>query len=109
RGFRKSETRRAFLRDQLERGADQGLFQVAVVVAALAAPLLGPAHVKGLYMTRRAPSTSACTAPWKPSRRALRCRMYGAADDVESGVDDRLQCAPRGAGARADRERMQRR
>src|SRR5262249_1171010 len=57
--FREGKPGWSFLRDQLERGADQGLFQIAVVIAArTGTPALpGPAHVKGFYMTRRVPST----------------------------------------------------
>src|SRR5262249_15144874 len=60
RSFRESKASRSFLGDQLQRRADQGLFQIAVVVAARTrtAALPGPAHVNGIYMTRHARSTS---------------------------------------------------
>ena len=38
RGFGKGETRRALLRDQLERRADQRFLQVAVVIATRLSP-----------------------------------------------------------------------
>ena len=53
RGVGKGETGRAFFGDQAKRRLQQRLFQIAVVVAALAAALfLAPAHVKGFYMSR---------------------------------------------------------
>src|SRR5213593_870461 len=47
------EAGRALLRDQIERGADQRLAQIAVVIAAppaVVVALPGPAHVKGFYI-----------------------------------------------------------
>src|SRR5262249_45292185 len=60
RRFGKSEARRALLSDQLERRADQGFLQVAVVIAAgFAAAVLGPAHVNSTYITAGGASTVA--------------------------------------------------
>src|SRR5262245_25506627 len=60
RSLREGEAGGSFLRDQFQRRVDQGLFQIAVVVAARARPsaLPGPAHVKSVYMTRSGPSIS---------------------------------------------------
>src|SRR5258705_5617819 len=55
RRFGEGKAGRAFLRDQLQRRADQRFAQVAVVIATRAV-LPGPAHVKGLYMTPRGAS-----------------------------------------------------
>src|SRR5215470_15429750 len=55
RGFRKGEARGALLGNQLERGADQRLLEIAVVVAARAPSptvVLRPAHVKSIYIVR---------------------------------------------------------
>src|SRR5258708_27307325 len=53
RGVGKGETGRAFFSDQPEGRLQQGLFQIAVMIAALGAALfLAPAHVKGFYMSR---------------------------------------------------------
>ena len=51
RGIGERESGRTFLGDQFKRGAHQGFFQIAVVIAARAA--LAPSHVKGLYMNPR--------------------------------------------------------
>src|SRR5262249_57016964 len=56
RGFREGEAGGPFLGDQFEGGADQRLFQVAMMVAARSLP--PPTPVKGLYMTPGTPSTS---------------------------------------------------
>src|SRR6202008_888013 len=62
----KGEARRAFLGDQVESGLEQRLFQIAVVIAALAAAalILAPAHVKGFYMSwaQRSLAAIACLA-----------------------------------------------
>ena len=53
RGVGEGEAGRALFGDQAKRRLQQRLFQIAVVVAALAAALvLSPAHVKGFYMSR---------------------------------------------------------
>ncbi len=67
-GLRKSEAGRAFFGNQLQRGAQQRLFQVAVMVAARpgSAAVFGPAHVNGLYMSRRAASTAASDGDARP-------------------------------------------
>src|SRR5262249_17874144 len=52
----KGEARRPLLRDQLERRPHQGLLEIAVVIAALAAVLL-PAHVNDLYIDSGTAST----------------------------------------------------
>src|SRR5262249_56678979 len=48
------------LRNQFQRRVNQGLFQIAVVVAARARPsaLPGPAHVKRVYLDSVAASTT---------------------------------------------------
>jgi hypothetical protein len=47
------ETGGALFGDQAKRRLQQRLFQIAVVIAALATALvLAPAHVKGFYMSR---------------------------------------------------------
>src|SRR6516162_7355388 len=58
-GLGKGEACRSFLRDQFQGGAQQRLFQVAVVVTARATPLVfRPAHVNGFYMSPRVTSMS---------------------------------------------------
>src|SRR5262249_28432986 len=59
--FREGEAGGALLRDQFQRRGDQGLFQIAMVVAAgtWTYAFSGPAHVKGSYMTRERTSTRA--------------------------------------------------
>jgi hypothetical protein len=55
RGLGESEASRALLGDQLERGADRRLAQIAVMIAArfvaLAGLVLAPTHVKDAYMS----------------------------------------------------------
>src|SRR5215831_2026722 len=67
RGLGESETRRSFLRDQFQGGAQQRLFQVTVVVAAWATPLIfRPAHVNSFYMSLCV--TSMCCLSLMPSK-----------------------------------------
>ena len=57
--FREGETRRPLLADQIERGADQRLLQIAVVIAARRpVTLFSPAHVKSIYITAGESSTA---------------------------------------------------
>src|SRR5215471_6551726 len=60
--FREGKAGGALLRDQFQRGADQGLFEIAMVIAAGArtSAFSRPAHVKGSYMTREGASTPPC-------------------------------------------------
>src|SRR5215471_11678116 len=58
-GLGKGEACRSFLRDQFQGGAQQCLFQIAVVVTARATPLVfRPAHVNSFYMSPRVTSMS---------------------------------------------------
>ena len=54
RGLRERESGRPFSGDQFQRGADQRLAQIAVMIAArriaLAAIILAPTHVKDTYI-----------------------------------------------------------
>ena len=58
RGLGKGETRRSFLGDQFQGGAQQRFFQVAVVVTTrpTAPVFFRPAHVNSFYMNRRTSS-----------------------------------------------------
>ena len=90
RRFREGKAGRTLLRDQFQRGADQGLLEIAVVIAAgtRTSALPGPAHVKGLYMTRAGASNPSLLARrWAalrsrsgPDRRAWRsAALWGSA------------------------------
>jgi hypothetical protein len=50
--FREGKAGGSLLRDQFQSRADQGLFQIAMMITAGTSALPGPAHVKSLYMTR---------------------------------------------------------
>ena len=83
RRFGKGEAGRPLLRDQIERGADQRLLQIAVVIAARARCPACPAHVKGAYMTPREASTcraSAASAPAWQSRARLPPGAHGGSE-----------------------------
>jgi hypothetical protein len=57
-GLGKGNAGESFLRNQCQRGPNQGLFEIAMVIPAGArrSALSGPVHVKSLYMTRGAAS-----------------------------------------------------
>jgi hypothetical protein len=78
--FREGEAGRSLLRDQFQRRADQGLFQIAMVIAAGASAMPGPAHVKSVYMTRGEPSTFSWT-------RAGQARVFVTADSLKADCD----------------------
>ena len=60
RGVGEGEAGRALFLDQLARGLDQRLAQIAVVIGALGSTF--PTHVKGVYIERVAASTRAMSA-----------------------------------------------
>ena len=66
RGLGEGETGRAVLGDKVQRGADQRLAQVSVMVAA--GLVLAPAHVKGFYM-----SPAASSMQQDPRREDMAC------------------------------------
>ena len=61
RGLGKGEAGGTLLRDQFQRGAQQRLLEIAVVIAARSGVF--PAHVKRSYMSRPAPSTGWARRP----------------------------------------------
>src|ERR1700676_2861072 len=69
RGVGEGKPRRALFRDQPERCLQQRLFQIAVMITALGAAFLAPAHVKGFYMSRTQRSLAHVRAKWDPVRR----------------------------------------
>src|SRR5262245_1399623 len=111
RRLREGEASGPLFRDQFQRRVDQGLFQVAVVVAARARPsaLPGPAHVKSVYIDSMAASTGpptcvqaaggeerqmkstavsaiACNAAREAPARARRARVCSTADAITASA-----------------------
>jgi len=74
--FREGEAGGSLLCDQFQRRADQGLLQIAMVIAARTwtSAFSGPAHVKGSYMTRERTSTPACRPRSEPPLSAARAK-----------------------------------
>ena len=86
-----------FLRDQVERGADQRLPQVAVVIAAplRAAVVLGPAHVRMSYMSRGGGAAGIVGA----STLGNALTSFINARPIRCGFAPSLQCGVSGAEA----------
>src|SRR5271169_187509 len=74
RGLGEGEAGRTLLGDQLQRGADQRLAQIAVMIAArfiaLAGLVLAPTHVKDAYM-RAADKSMLAISPRPDGKRAV--------------------------------------